>query len=254
LTIDAPSVQGASGILSRPGGLSLSKLDINAFTLNETATLLWVPLDTALSLSKPGSVSLLTVVTRSEPTGWVWKDTTTASAWGHGPMLMEPARIQVDFKVGTDVGNVVVQPLDQTGMPAGEPLTVTRAGNDFRVTIDQSRTKGVWYSVRMVPAGSSAGDDEIAATEISLRGLPNTITDRGTIFLRLPSARNDVQVDLYDALGRRVKTLHNGSLPAGEQRIDFDAQELPAGTYFVKARIGANGNYECRIMKYESGA
>lgn len=237
LTLDANAVQGVSGVLNRPGGLSLKKMDVNAFTLNETATLLWVPLDPAQELDEPESRSLLTLVTRSEPTGWVWTDTTIASRWGAGPMLMEPARVQIDFKVGTDVGNVIVQPLDQTGMPTGERLAVTKAGNDFRVTINQNETKAVWYSVEMVPAGMSAGEEPIAGETFSVRAIPTVITDKGTIFLQLPT-QQELQIELHDALGRLVRTLYSGTVEPGEQRIDFNAEGLPAGTYFVKAQIG----------------
>lgn len=239
LTIDAPQAQGVSGLLNRPGGLSLRKLDVNAFTLNETATLLWVPLDPEQPLEKPGSRSLLTLITRAEPTGWIWADTSTASVWGHGPMLLDPARVQIDFKTGTDVGNVIVQPLDRTGMPTGEPLTVTRAGSDFRVTIDQSATGSVWYGVEMVPAGMSVGEEGSAAKEGELQAVPNLIDGRGTLFLRLPSAAAEARVVLYDPLGRPVRTLYDGRAEEGETRIDFSADGLAAGTYFVKARIGA---------------
>lgn len=251
LTIDAPSVQGVTGMLNRPGGLSLSKLEVNAFTLNETATLLWVPLDPTRELDEPGSRSLLTLVTRSEPTGFVWADTSTASRWGSGPMLMEPARVQLEFKVGSDVSNVEIQPLDQTGMPTGARLAVTKAGNDFRATINQSETPAVWYSVRMIPLGMSADDVATTGDAASLRALPNVVADRGTVFLRLPAPQRDVRIDLYDALGRPVRSIHHGPAEAGERRIDFETGDLATGTYFVKARVGSNGTMveEIRVAR-----
>jgi hypothetical protein len=49
--------------------------------------------------------------------------------------------------------------------------------------------------------------------------------------------RQEVQVRLYDVLGRRVGTLHDGPLPAQELRrlrLDVSATGLVSGTYFLR--------------------
>jgi SOS-response transcriptional repressor LexA len=49
--------------------------------------------------------------------------------------------------------------------------------------------------------------------------------------------RQEVQVRLYDVLGRRVATLHSGPLPAQELRrlrLDVSATGLTSGTYFLR--------------------
>ncbi len=237
-TLNAPSVQGATGVLNRAGGLNLDFLEINAFTLNETATVLWVPVDSARRLDKPGR-SLLTILTRSEPIGWRWVDTTTASSWGNGPMLMEPARIQLEFKAGSDVKDVLIIPLDQEGKRKDgvAPLPTTRVGNDYRVTIDQGQTNAVWYSVEFVAAGSSTGETELGEQEFSVQAIPNIVGEKGTVFLTLSSPGQRAHLELHDALGRRVRVLYDGMVHQQEHRIDFSTSDLPGGTYFVKCRV-----------------
>jgi hypothetical protein len=51
--------------------------------------------------------------------------------------------------------------------------------------------------------------------------------------------RQDVQVRLYDLLGRQVATLHHGPLPAQELRhlrLNVSATGLTSGTYFLRVK------------------
>jgi hypothetical protein len=49
----------------------------------------------------------------------------------------------------------------------------------------------------------------------------------------------DVSLRVYDALGREVARLHDGTT-AGVSEVRWDARALPAGTYFVVLRSGAH--------------
>jgi beta-N-acetylhexosaminidase len=46
----------------------------------------------------------------------------------------------------------------------------------------------------------------------------------------------DVSVDVFDALGRNVRTLHEGQLERGVHSVRFDGSGLTSGTYFVVVR------------------
>lgn len=48
----------------------------------------------------------------------------------------------------------------------------------------------------------------------------------------------DVEISMYDCLGRKLETLHKGVLEAGNHRIEIKADALPAGTYFIKVTAG----------------
>lgn len=73
---------------------------------------------------------------------------------------------------------------------------------------------------------------------------PAVISNKGSVELSL-NAPGDVDLSLYDALGRRVRTLRTGALPAGTHSVEVDAAELADGAYFIKAVCG---NYK-RVEK-----
>ena len=78
---------------------------------------------------------------------------------------------------------------------------------------------------------------EIAMEEAyRLSTYPNPVQQQATVELAVKE-RQDVQVRLYDVLGRRVGTLHDGPLPAQELRrlrLDAPATGLTSGTYFLR--------------------
>jgi N-acetylmuramoyl-L-alanine amidase len=49
---------------------------------------------------------------------------------------------------------------------------------------------------------------------------------------------NQTTLIIYDVVGRRVKTLINNKMVAGEYIVDFDASKLASGTYFYILRSG----------------
>jgi len=67
---------------------------------------------------------------------------------------------------------------------------------------------------------------------------PNPISSAATLSFRLAQAM-PTQIELFDLRGRKVKTIHNGTLAQGEHRIGFDAvddqhRRLATGIYFVR--------------------
>jgi hypothetical protein len=63
---------------------------------------------------------------------------------------------------------------------------------------------------------------------------PNPFRDRSTLALDVAAAQ-DVTVELFDVLGRRVATVHDGPLAVGQHRVVIEAVGLPAGIYVVRA-------------------
>ncbi len=63
---------------------------------------------------------------------------------------------------------------------------------------------------------------------------PNPFNPSTTLRFAVREAQ-PVQVILFDALGRRVRTLFDGAVPAGEmQTLRIDGSGLPSGVYFVR--------------------
>ncbi|TKJ42964.1 hypothetical protein CEE36_05625 [candidate division TA06 bacterium B3_TA06] len=67
--------------------------------------------------------------------------------------------------------------------------------------------------------------------------VPTLVHAHGYIELSL-DATYQVNLTLYDAIGRLVKTLHAGALSAGSHLIAIEVETLPAGAYFIRASAG----------------
>ena len=66
---------------------------------------------------------------------------------------------------------------------------------------------------------------------------PNPFNPTTTIEYALP-ASGYVTLEIYDVLGREVKTLVNDNESAGYHFVVFDASELPSGVYFYRISAG----------------
>lgn len=247
--IDAETAQGVSGYLTRAGGITLQNLDVGLLSLNETATLLWVPLDPAKPLAAPGR-SFLVLASRTEPTGWLWRDSTHADRWGAGPMLLDPMRVRLTFKPDNEVNVVRITPLDSTGMPSGAPIVAKRSGSSIVATIDQATTRAVWYSVELANDPSAAVELDAVADGI-LTARPSVVTDRTYITISLPNAVADGALELFDPLGRRVRLIRTGAIEPGSRVVRLDAEDLPAGAYIVRLRTekGVMGVGKITVVK-----
>ncbi|MEZ4703404.1 MAG: T9SS type A sorting domain-containing protein [Rhodothermales bacterium] len=72
---------------------------------------------------------------------------------------------------------------------------------------------------------------------LALEVYPNPARDAATVSLALPASER-VQVAVYDALGRRVAVLQEGTLAAGMHTLSLSAGGLPSGLYLVRAVAG----------------
>lgn len=68
--------------------------------------------------------------------------------------------------------------------------------------------------------------------------LPNPFGRETSFRLELPAA-DDVSVKVYTVSGRLVATLAEGRFAPGQHTLTFRAGGLPAGMYFVAARVGS---------------
>lgn len=69
---------------------------------------------------------------------------------------------------------------------------------------------------------------------------PNPFNPSTTIVFYLPESER-VTLKIYDLIGREVETLVEGSVPAGEHRLDWNATGLASGVYLCRLTAGLNG-------------
>jgi len=81
-------------------------------------------------------------------------------------------------------------------------------------------------------------EEDNPGSELFSLNVPTFIKGNGSIELSL-NAPSNVNLALYDASGRLVKTLHAGILSSGIHRINIKAEKLPRGAYFLKTTADA---------------
>jgi hypothetical protein len=87
---------------------------------------------------------------------------------------------------------------------------------------------------------TAIGDTPVQPPKFALvQPYPNPLSSSATIPFELDES-GSVRIAVYDVLGRRVATiLENEKRPAGPSQVQFNAEKLAAGVYFVK--LEANG-------------
>jgi hypothetical protein len=75
---------------------------------------------------------------------------------------------------------------------------------------------------------------------------PNPFNPSTVIEFTLPQ-RGQVSLELFDVLGRRVKTLVDGTLEAGSHRTVVDASDLAGGVFFYRL-TSAGGSMTRRML------
>jgi len=129
-------------------------------------------------------------------------------------------------------------------LPAGYEALLVRKANGKRFPISEA--------VRFVPTGEreqllllvgtasfvEEAASQTAPSEPALVGsYPNPFRDRATIAYAV-SEKNDVSLVVYDALGRKVRTLVQGTKGAGRHKATLQADALSSGVYLFRLRIG----------------
>jgi hypothetical protein len=130
-------------------------------------------------------------------------------------------------------------------VPAGSGVEVTltfsagqREPGEYRSTLVVEDTAGVVLAsvplIMVVEAGTPTEPGPQHAGSL-LSVWPNPVHDAGAVTLTAPAVVAAARVAAFDVLGREVRVLHEGPLPAGVTRLAMDADSLPAGVYVIRA-------------------
>lgn len=132
----------------------------------------------------------------------------------------------------------------QIGFVDGNGTTEIAQRYRFTDTALPFEAERLVYRLRQVDLDGTASLSSEVSVEIgdpvtvTLHGVfPNPVRSAATLRYELPEATS-VRLELYDLLGRRVKTLVDAQQPAGRQEIAVDASHLPAGVYVYRLMTG----------------
>jgi hypothetical protein len=85
------------------------------------------------------------------------------------------------------------------------------------------------------PAGVDVGGDDGRSESGLKQNYPNPF-DVSTVITYDIDSKMNVSLELFDALGRRVRSLEQGSKLPGTYRVFLDGSDLPSGLYFCRLR------------------
>ena len=118
----------------------------------------------------------------------------------------------------------------------------------FVIMIENLRTESIWDAFMQnedvqrglaragfTGSGVASEDEAEAAKELTLAAYPNPAHGQAEIHFTLPSG-GEVELHVYDILGRRVATLRDGQEPAGERRVTLSTTQLGSGIYIIELR------------------
>ncbi len=126
---------------------------------------------------------------------------------------------------------------------------------DNFVTLDRTQTAAArWVRVRTTDILGESDPSEpavLAADEFLTIGVtPNPTSGEASLDLFIPGAGEDPQasVRIFDAAGRLVRTLHDGPLPRGSNRLTWEDANARSGVYFYLVDVRGIGKARGKIM------
>jgi hypothetical protein len=78
---------------------------------------------------------------------------------------------------------------------------------------------------------------EIPSDFVLKQNYPNPFNPSTTIEFTLKSA-SEVNLSIYDVLGKKLTTLTDGILQAGTHEVNFEGQDISSGIYFYSLTVG----------------
>lgn len=116
------------------------------------------------------------------------------------------------------------------GIAVGQPAVGTTAGGTLSVEL------GLLAGGAMVNV--STGDDAAPLRFALDANYPNPFARSTTIAYELPEAAT-VRLEVFDVLGRRVRTLVDGEQNAGRHEVEFAVERLASGVYLYRLTADA---------------
>jgi len=90
----------------------------------------------------------------------------------------------------------------------------------------------------IVPTSSSVAETQTSSAPLALAGQPNPFHPRVTLSFTAPAA-DHARLGIYDVAGRLQALVLNDEIAAGTRSLDWTAEQLPAGVYWLRLQLGA---------------
>lgn len=141
----------------------------------------------------------------------------------------------------------------QRTVNSGTRLDLTTAGNNFFKDRRYYWRVEAFSTSNLTKLSSKNGNFTIGVVSVAEQSAerpeafalkpnyPNPFNPQTTIAFDLARA-GDVLVSIYNAEGKRIATLVEGALRAGEHKVVWEAKGVASGVYFAELRVSDNGS------------
>jgi predicted esterase len=144
----------------------------------------------------------------------------------------------------TNTDRVYILEQDESGNPApawfltfGPQTVASEPGDEFEVITNKPISDGDSFEF-IGTIGVGVEEDGGLAEEFQLgQNYPNPFAQKTTIPYHLASAA-DVELTVFDTLGRRLAILVTRHQSAGDHVVEWDSRSMPSGVYFYRLKAG----------------
>ncbi len=141
-----------------------------------------------------------------------------------------------------DISDITRPEYEMTMLSTGRAYDLAIAGNRMYAADYYGLTI---YDLPSEDRDPGNDDDHSETQPSSVNLYPNPVAGKATLSFYVAAA-GQVNVELYDILGRRVSNLFNGYLAGGQNSLEWSGRDLSSGYYFM--RIVGNGFSESKPL------
>lgn len=171
--------------------------------------------------------SLITIASRTSHINSMWQHNNTIwQNWGNGAVHSEA--IQVIVRIDSDFDSLIVNVLDETGMPKRTFPAEKISAKRFRIQIDQKVDNAYWFHVQGIKYPTSVASEEVS---LPVKVYPNPVATTSMITLPPSTHQLNRTVLLKDVFGNVV--LNFGEIGTDEQTMLLHSASLSNGVYFL---------------------
>jgi alkaline phosphatase D len=154
--------------------------------------------------------------------------------------LIEHGFFILDIKADSAQADYFFTPILEItdSMSTGESWYTTKDQNYLKSAVAPSAPKAAQDSPAPAdPPMLTNTQDEVLHRKFALLGVyPNPFFRKNTLHYSL-STSAQVQIDLYDFGGRKIRSLVNEKMPAGIYSLEVDGENLESGTYTYRIQV-----------------
>jgi hypothetical protein len=184
------------------------------------------------SLKKSNS-TLITLGSRTSHSNSIWENANTVwKNWGDGAVVSEALSVLV--RIDSDYDSLVVNVLDEQGMPKRSFPAERISKNRFRVQIDQKQDASHWFHIQGIQIASSVANEQTANI---IDVFPHPVQSVSTIQIPFETNSGARSIVLKDILGNAVIT-YSAEMGVSEQTVLLDAAQLSNGVYYLQVNEG----------------